>query len=231
MSQQMAKALGWAADLHLTYSLKNQLAIFSRALPTSWVSAVIGCKYFAIGGYTPRDFTLSHQLPRQCVMTRLRILHHPDPRLRTKATPVETFDHQLGVFAENLLETMYAAPGIGLAATQVNVHKRIIVVDVSEEKNQPHTLINPTLRTYGNRVKGEEGCLSVPEVYDLVERFEQVDVTAQDIQGNTIEFTAQGMLAICIQHECDHLDGKLFVDYLSSLKRGRINKKLRARSS
>ena len=164
-------------------------------------------------------------------MTRLRILHHPDPRLRTKATPVEAFDTQLGVFAENLLETMYAAPGIGLAATQVNVHKRIIVVDVSEEKNQPHTLINPTLKTYGNKIKGEEGCLSVPEVYDVVERFEQVDVSAQDIHGNALEFTAEGMLAICIQHECDHLDGKLFVDYLSSLKRGRINKKLRARSS
>ena len=161
-------------------------------------------------------------------MTRLRILHHPDPRLRTKATPVESFDVPLGVFAKDLLETMYAAPGIGLAATQVNVHKRVIVVDVSEEKNQPHTLINPTLKTYGNRIKGEEGCLSVPEVYDVVERFEHVDVTAQDIQGNTIEFTAQGMLAICIQHECDHLDGKLFVDYLSSLKRGRITKKLRA---
>jgi peptide deformylase len=113
----------------------------------------------------------------------------------------------------------------------VNVHKRVIVVDVSEEKNQPHTLINPTLKTYGNRIKGEEGCLSVPEVYDVVERFEHVDVTAQDIQGNTIEFTAQGMLAICIQHECDHLDGKLFVDYLSSLKRGRITKKLRALSN
>jgi peptide deformylase len=164
-------------------------------------------------------------------MTRLRILHHPDPRLRTKATPVEAFDAQLGVFAENLLETMYAAPGIGLAATQVNVHKRIIVVDISEEKNQPHTLINPTLKTYGNKIKGEEGCLSVPEVYDVVERFEQVDVSAQDIHGNALEFTAEGMLAICIQHECDHLDGKLFVDYLSSLKRGRINKKLRARSS
>jgi peptide deformylase len=164
-------------------------------------------------------------------MTRLRILHHPDPRLRTKATPVESFDAQLGTFAKNLLETMYAAPGIGLAATQVNVHKRVIVVDVSEEKNQPYTLINPRLKTYGNRIKGEEGCLSVPEVYDLVERFEQVDVTAQDIQGNALEFTAQGMLAICIQHECDHLDGKLFVDYLSSLKRGRITKKLRAQSN
>ena len=145
--------------------------------------------------------------------------------------PVESFDAKLRIFAENLLETMYDAPGIGLAATQVNVHKRIIVVDISEEKNQPHTLINPRLKTYGNRIKGEEGCLSVPEVYDVVERYERVDVTAQDVNGDAIEFTAQGMLAICIQHECDHLDGKLFVDYLSSLKRGRIVKKLRARSS
>lgn len=164
-------------------------------------------------------------------MPLLRILHHPDPRLRTKATPVEVFDDQLRVFSENLLETMYAAPGIGLAATQVNVHKRLIVVDVSEEKNQPHILVNPKLATYGDRVKGEEGCLSVPDVYDVVERFQHVDVQAQDIAGNPIEFTAQGMLSICIQHECDHLDGKLFVDYLSSLKRGRITKKLRSRSS
>ena len=164
-------------------------------------------------------------------MPLLRILHHPDPRLRTKATPVEVFDDQLRVFSENLLETMYAAPGIGLAATQVNVHKRLIVVDVSEEKNQPHILVNPKLATYGDRVKGEEGCLSVPDVYDVVERFQHVDVQAQDIAGNPIEFTAQGLLSICIQHECDHLDGKLFVDYLSSLKRGRITKKLRSRSS
>ncbi len=164
-------------------------------------------------------------------MPLLRILHHPDPRLRTKATPVEVFDDQLRVFSENLLQTMYAAPGIGLAATQVNVHKRLIVVDVSEEKNQPHILVNPKLAPYGDRVKGEEGCLSVPDVYDVVERFQHVDVQAQDIAGNPIEFTAQGMLSICIQHECDHLEGKLFVDYLSSLKRGRITKKLRTRSS
>lgn len=160
-------------------------------------------------------------------MTLLKILHHPDPRLRTKATPVQTFDAALEVFAQDMLQTMYAAPGIGLAATQVNVHKRIIVVDVSEEKNQPHTLINPVLEPYGNKIKGEEGCLSVPEIYDSVERFEHVNVRAQDVAGNPVEFTADGMLSICIQHECDHLEGKLFVDYLSSLKRGRITKKLR----
>ena len=161
-------------------------------------------------------------------MTRLKILHHPDPRLRTKATPVQTFDPDLAVFARDMLETMYAAPGIGLAATQVNVHKRIIVVDVSAENDQPYTLINPTLEPFGNKIKGEEGCLSVPEIYDSVERFEQVNVKAQDVTGNPIEFTADGMLSICIQHECDHLEGKLFVDYLSSLKRS--HQKLRERA-
>ena len=163
-------------------------------------------------------------------MTRLKILHHPDPRLRTKATPVQSFDPDLAVFARDMLETMYAAPGIGLAATQVNVHKRIIVVDVSAQNDQPYTLINPTLEPFGNKIKGEEGCLSVPEIYDSVERFEQVNVKAQDVTGNPIEFTADGMLSICIQHECDHLEGKLFVDYLSSLKRSRITKKLRERA-
>lgn len=160
-------------------------------------------------------------------MSLLKILHHPDPRLRTKATQVNTFDAQLADFTQSMLATMYAAPGIGLAATQVNVHKRIIVIDVSDQKNSPYTLINPVLAPYGDKIRGEEGCLSVPEIYDSVERFEHVDVTAQDIHGNTLEFTADGLLSVCIQHECDHLDGKLFVDYLSSLKRGRISKKLR----
>ena len=116
-------------------------------------------------------------------------------------------------------------PGIGLAANQVNVHKRIIVVDVSEANDQPHTLINPVLETHGNKIKSDEGCLSVPEIYESVERFEYVNVRAQGVDGRPIEFTADGMLSICIQHECDHLEGRLFVDYLSSLKRGRISKK------
>ena len=162
-------------------------------------------------------------------MTRLKILHHPDPRLRTKATLVDTFDSQLAEFANNMLETMYAAPGIGLAATQVNVHKRVIVIDISDTKSEAYTLINPVLAPFGAKVQGEEGCLSVPGIYESVERFEQVNVTAQDVSGEPIEFTASGMLAICIQHECDHLEGKLFVDYLSSLKRNRISKKLRER--
>ncbi|HCG69733.1 MAG TPA: peptide deformylase [Gammaproteobacteria bacterium] len=163
-------------------------------------------------------------------MPLLKILHHPDPRLRTKATAVSTFDEALSEFARNLLTTMYAAPGIGLAATQVNVHKRVIVVDISEEKDQPHMLVNPVLEPYGDKIKGEEGCLSVPDIYDSVERFEYVKVSAQDVHGEPLQFTADGMLSICIQHECDHLEGKLFVDYLSSLKRGRISKALRERA-
>ncbi len=163
-------------------------------------------------------------------MPLLKILHHPDPRLRTKATAVSTFDEALSEFARNLLTTMYAAPGIGLAATQVNVHKRVIVVDISEEKDQPHMLVNPVLEPYGDKIKGEEGCLSVPDIYDSVERFEYVKVSAQDVNGEPLQFTADGMLSICIQHECDHLEGKLFVDYLSSLKRGRISKALRERA-
>ena len=163
-------------------------------------------------------------------MPLLKILHHPDPRLRTKATAVSTFDETLSEFARNLLTTMYAAPGIGLAATQVNVHKRVIVVDISEEKDQPYMLVNPVLEPYGDKIKGEEGCLSVPDIYDSVERFEYVKVSAQDVHGEPLQFTADGMLSICIQHECDHLEGKLFVDYLSSLKRGRISKALRERA-
>ena len=163
-------------------------------------------------------------------MPLLKILHHPDPRLRTKATAVSTFDEALCEFARNLLTTMYAAPGIGLAATQVNVHKRVIVVDISEEKDQPYMLVNPVLEPYGDKIKGEEGCLSVPDIYDSVERFEYVKVSAQDVRGEPLQFTADGMLSICIQHECDHLEGKLFVDYLSSLKRGRISKALRERA-
>ena len=164
-------------------------------------------------------------------MPLLNILHHPDPRLRTKAAPVSVFDSALATLAENMLETMYAAPGIGLAATQVNVHKRLIVVDVSEESNAPHILVNPKLELLGGRVAGDEGCLSVPGFYERVERAEQINVQAQDVTGAPLTMSAEGLLAICIQHECDHLDGKLFVDYLSSLKRNRINKKLRQLAS
>lgn len=164
-------------------------------------------------------------------MSLLNILHHPDPRLRTKAAPVSIFDNALVTLADNMLETMYAAPGIGLAATQVNVHKRLIVVDVSEDNNAPHILVNPKLELFGDRVSGDEGCLSVPGFYERVERAEQINVLAQDVSGAPLEMSAEGLLAVCIQHECDHLDGKLFVDYLSSLKRNRISKKLRQLAS
>lgn len=164
-------------------------------------------------------------------MSLLNILHHPDPRLRTKAAPVRVFDNALAILADNMLKTMYAAPGIGLAATQVNVHKRLIVVDVSEDNNAPHILVNPKLELLGDRVSGDEGCLSVPGFYERVERAEQINVHAQDVSGAPLEMSAEGLLAVCIQHECDHLDGKLFVDYLSSLKRNRISKKLRQLAS
>ena len=164
-------------------------------------------------------------------MSLLNILHHPDPRLRTKAAPVSVFDNALAILADNMLKTMYAAPGIGLAATQVNVHKRLIVVDVSEDNNAPHILVNPKLELLGGTVAGDEGCLSVPGFYERVERAEQIKVQAQDVTGVPLTMSAEGLLAVCIQHECDHLDGKLFVDYLSSLKRNRINKKLRQLAS
>lgn len=160
-------------------------------------------------------------------MSLLRILHHPDPRLRTKAEAITEFPPEVATLASDMLETMYAAPGIGLAATQVNVHQRLIVVDVSENNDEPHVLINPKLKLVGGNIPWEEGCLSVPGIYETVERSEHIEVFAQDVTGKEITMQASGILAICIQHECDHLDGKLFVDYLSSLKRSRINKKLK----
>ena len=160
-------------------------------------------------------------------MSLLNILQHPDPRLRYKAAPVSTFDAELAALAADMLQTMYAAPGIGLAATQVNVHKRLIVIDVSENNDTPLILINPELELLGDKVSGDEGCLSVPGVYERVERAERVNMQAQDITGAPMTMSAEGLLAVCIQHECDHLAGILFVDHLSSLKRNRINKKLR----
>ena len=159
-------------------------------------------------------------------MTILDILHYPDPRLRTKAAPVEDFGPQLEQFGKDLLATMYDAPGIGLAATQVNVHKRIIAVDVSEEGDQPYVLVNPQLTLTDTEVESEEGCLSVPGFYEPVIRAERITVQARTPLGEELSFEAEGLLAVCIQHECDHLDGKLFVDYLSKLKRNRIRKKL-----
>lgn len=159
-------------------------------------------------------------------MAKLTILEFPDPRLRTKAQPVETVDDDLRQFCNDMLETMYDAPGIGLAASQVNVHKRVIVVDVSDDQSEPHVFINPELELLGEDIQYPEGCLSVPGYYEEVTRKDRIKVTALNPDGDTFTMEAEGLLAICIQHECDHLDGKLFVDYLSSLKRGRIRKKL-----
>ncbi len=159
-------------------------------------------------------------------MAKLEILHFPDPRLRTKAQPVEVVDSEIGQLVDDMFETMYAAPGIGLAATQVNVHRRVLVVDISEEKDQPLVFINPEILDRQGTEEMEEGCLSVPGFYEKVTRAEQVKVRALDRQGNSFEIEADGLLAVCVQHEIDHLDGKLFVDYVSNLKRQRIRKKL-----
>ena len=159
-------------------------------------------------------------------MAQLTILEFPDPRLRTRAVPVQVFDAALSRLIDAMLETMYAAPGIGLAATQVNVHQRLLVVDVSEAKNQPQVYINPQILSRDGVEQSEEGCLSVPQVYEQVERAARVRVRAQDRHGECFERDLDGLLAVCVQHEMDHLEGKLFVDYLSSLKRERIRRKL-----
>lgn len=156
----------------------------------------------------------------------LTILEYPDPRLRTKATAVTAVDDRLRELIDLMFETMYAANGIGLAATQVNVHQRLLVIDVSEERNQPRVFINPEILMREGVEEMEEGCLSVPGMYDKVQRARQVRVRALDRHGKSFELDADGLLAVCIQHEMDHLDGKLFVDYLSDLKRTRIRKKL-----
>jgi peptide deformylase len=158
-------------------------------------------------------------------MARLPILEYPDPRLRIRAEPVTKFDDELKRLVADMFETMYAAPGIGLAATQVNVHQRLLVCDVATEGKQPYCLINPEIVHAEGKTNAEEGCLSVPEFYDFVDRAASIRVRAFDPSGNEFELTAEGMLAVCIQHEMDHLDGKLFVDYLSELKRERLKKK------
>ena len=159
-------------------------------------------------------------------MAILQILHHPDPRLRNKARPVTTFDSVLKSLIDDMLKTMYAAPGIGLAATQVNVHQRILVLDASPDKSSPMHFVNPKIvETEGLR-ETEEGCLSVPGVFETVERAECIALTAFDGAGSALKLEAEGLLAVCIQHEIDHLDGKLFIDYLSQLKQARIRKKL-----
>ncbi len=159
-------------------------------------------------------------------MAILDVLHFPDPRLRKHAVPVGAVDDDIRRLVDDMFETMYTAPGIGLAATQVNVQQRVIVIDISEDKDQPLVLINPTLLEQSGEEEMEEGCLSVPGYYETVRRADSIRVKALDRQGQPFELSADGLLAVCIQHEIDHLDGKLFVDYLSPLKRDRIRKKL-----
>lgn len=160
-------------------------------------------------------------------MAILEILEFPDPRLRNRAVPVEVVDEKIQQLVTDMLETMYDAPGIGLAASQVNVHKQVIVIDVSEEKNQPLVFINPQITVLDNELfEYEEGCLSIPGFYEAVERPRHIQVTALDAEGKTFTMEPEGLLAVCIQHEIDHLQGKLFVDYLSSVKRQRIRRKL-----
>ena len=160
------------------------------------------------------------------IMAKLKILEFPDPSLRTKASPVETVDDELRTLIGDMFETMYEAPGIGLAATQVDVHKRLLVADVSPDKTEPHVLINPEIIEKDGVTATDEGCLSVPGYYEEVERAEHIRVRFLDRNGEQQEMEAEGLLAVCIQHEMDHLDGKLFVDYLSETKRQRIRKKL-----
>lgn len=159
-------------------------------------------------------------------MAVLEVLTFPDERLRTVAKPVETVDESIKSLVKDMFETMKDEKGIGLAATQVNVHKRVVVMDVSEEQNQPYVFINPEITSKTGSTVSEEGCLSVPNNYAKVDRAERVTVSALNEKGEAFELEAEGLLAICIQHELDHLLGKLFVDYLSPLKRNRIKKKL-----
>jgi peptide deformylase len=160
-------------------------------------------------------------------MAILNILEFPDPRLRTIAKPVDVVDDGIRQLIDDMFETMYDAPGIGLAATQVNVHKRVVVMDLSEDKSEPRVFINPEFEFLTDEMEQyQEGCLSVPGFYENVDRPQKVKIKALNRDGQAYELIAEGLLAVCIQHECDHLNGKLFVDYLSNLKRDRIKKKL-----
>ena len=159
-------------------------------------------------------------------MAKLKILEFPDPRLRTRAKPVAEVDARIRTLIDDLFETMYAAPGIGLAATQVNVHERLLVADVSSDRTEPQALINPVIVERDGVTVYDEGCLSVPGYFESVTRAEHIRVRYLNRDGEQLVMTAQGLLAICIQHEIDHLEGKLFVDYLSAAKRSRIRKRL-----
>ena len=159
-------------------------------------------------------------------MTQLAILEYPDARLRKTAKPVAVVNDAVRQLIRDLLETMYGARGIGLAATQVDVHQRVLVIDISDERNDPLVLVNPEILEATARAPGEEGCLSVPDIYDKVQRAAHIRVRALGSDGQAFEMQADGLLAVCIQHEMDHLDGKLFVDYLSELKRQLIRRRL-----
>ncbi len=159
-------------------------------------------------------------------MAILRILEFPDPRLRKKAVPVEAVDDSLRQLIDDMFETMYEAPGIGLAATQVDVHRRLLIADVSQDKDEPHVLINPEILGQDGSEVTEEGCLSVPGYYEEIERAERIKVRYLDRDGNEQESEFEGLLAVCVQHEVDHLQGRLFIDYLSEVKRQRIRKRL-----
>ncbi|MCX7553254.1 peptide deformylase [Marinicella sp. S1101] len=159
-------------------------------------------------------------------MTQLNILTLPDSRLKTKAEPIKVIDEAVKQLAKDMLETMYAAPGIGLAATQVDQHVRLVVIDVSEEKNQPLVMVNPEIIEKAGIQTHEEGCLSVPGIYAKVKRADQIVVSFQDLEGNQQELAAEDLLAVCIQHELDHLEGVVFLDHLSALKRKLAIKKL-----
>ena len=164
-------------------------------------------------------------------MARLNILRYPDPRLHTVARPVAVVDERIRRLVDDMLETMYGADGVGLAATQVDVHERVIVMDTSESRDRPLVLVNPELVARSDEMAvAEEGCLSVPQIYDRVERHARVSVRALDRDGRGLEFDADGLTAVCVQHEMDHLVGKVFVEYLSALKRERIRTKMLKRS-
>ena len=158
-------------------------------------------------------------------MAELEVLHYPDPRLRNKAAPVERVDDSVRRLVDDMFETMYRAPGIGLAAVQVNVPLRVITIDRSEAKNEPLCLINPVIHAEEGEIEAEEGCLSVPGVYETVSRSRWIRASALDREGEPFEFEAEDLLAVCVQHEMDHLEGRLFVDHLSRLKRARLRKR------
>jgi peptide deformylase len=202
----------------------GRIARFCR-FAAQYCAAPMGIK-LSSGGTLTTFFSQKHDTFLITLMTKLAILEYPDPRLRKTAKPVVAVDDAVQQLAADLLETMYAAKGIGLAATQVDVHLRVLVIDISEERNQPLILINPEILLAEGRGPGEEGCLSVPDIYDKVTRASHIRVRALKLDGQPFEMDAERLLAVCIQHEMDHLEGKLFVDYLSELKRQLIRRRL-----